>query len=389
MTRAADHDLALRFATRAVHAGQAPDPLAGAVMTPIYQTSTYVQEGLGRNKGYEYARTRNPTREALERNVAALEGARHGFAFGSGLAALDTLLKLLSEGDHVVCGENVYGGTHRQMTHVWARLGLRFTFVDPSDPQRIADAVRPETKLVYAETPTNPMMRLCDLTAAGEIARRAGALFAVDNTFATPFFQRPVALGADVVLHSTTKYLNGHSDMVGGVLVTDRDDLAERIGFLQNSCGAIPGPFDCWLALRGTKTLPLRMRQHDASGRAIAGWLEGHAKVERVYYPGLPSHPQHALACSQMTGFGGMLSFELGDPERARRVVERTRIFALAESLGGVESLIGHPATMTHASVPREMRQAMGLTDSLVRLSIGVEDVEDLKEDLDQALAAA
>ena len=389
MTRAADHDLALRFATRAVHAGQAPDPLAGAVMTPIYQTSTYVQEGLGRNKGYEYARTRNPTREALERNVAALEGARHGFAFGSGLAALDTLLKLLSEGDHVVCGENVYGGTHRQMTHVWARLGLRFTFVDPSDPQRIADAVRPETKLVYAETPTNPMMRLCDLTAAGEIARRAGAMFAVDNTFATPFFQRPVALGADVVLHSTTKYLNGHSDMVGGVLVTARDDLAERLGFLQNSCGAIPGPFDCWLALRGTKTLPLRMRQHDASGRALAVWLEGNAKIERVYYPGLPSHPQHALACSQMTGFGGMLSFELGDPERARRMVERTRIFALAESLGGVESLIGHPATMTHASVPREMREAMGLTDSLVRLSIGIEDVEDLKEDLDHALATA
>jgi cystathionine beta-lyase/cystathionine gamma-synthase len=389
MTRTADHDLALRFATRAVHAGQTPDPLAGAVMTPIYQTSTYVQEGLGRNKGYEYARTRNPTREALERNVAALEGARHGFAFGSGLAALDTLLKLLSEGDHVVCGENVYGGTHRQMTHVWARLGLRFTFVDPTDSARIADAVRPETKLVYAETPTNPMMRLCDLTAAGEIARRAGALFAVDNTFATPFFQRPIAHGADVVLHSTTKYLNGHSDMVGGVLVTDRDDLAERLGFLQNSCGAIPGPFDCWLALRGTKTLPLRMRQHDASGRSIAVWLEAHPKVERVYYPGLPSHPQHDLACRQMTGFGGMLSFELGDPERARRMVERTRVFSLAESLGGVESLIGHPATMTHASVPRDMRQAMGLTDSLVRLSIGIEDIEDLKQDLDHALAAA
>jgi len=389
MTRAADHDLTRRFATRAVHAGQAPDPLAGAVMTPIYQTSTYVQDGLGRNKGYEYARTRNPTREALERNVAALEGARHGFAFGSGLAALDTILKLLSEGDHVVSGENVYGGTHRQMTHVWARLGLRFTFVDPTDPQRIADAVRPSTKLVYAETPTNPMMRLCDLAAAGEIARRAGALFAVDNTFATPFFQRPIAHGADIVLHSTTKYLNGHSDMVGGVLVTDRDDLAERLGFLQNSCGAIPGPFDCWLALRGTKTLPLRMRQHDASGRTLAAWLEGHAKIERVYYPGLQSHPQHALACSQMTGFGGMLSFELGDPERTRRMVERTRVFSLAESLGGVESLIGHPATMTHASVPREMREAMGLTDSLVRLSIGIEDVEDLKEDLEQALAAA
>ena len=388
MTRTPDQDLVLRFATRAVHAGQVPDPLAGAVMTPIYQTSTYVQEGLGRNKGYEYARTRNPTREALERNVAALEGGRHGFAFGSGLAALDTLLKLLSEGDHVVCGENVYGGTHRQMTHVWARLGLRFTFVDPSDPQRIADAVRPDTKLMYAETPTNPMMRLCDLTAAGEIARRAGALFGVDNTFATPFFQRPLSHGADVVLHSTTKYLNGHSDMLGGLLITDRDDLAERLGFLQNSCGAIPGPFDCWLALRGTKTLPLRMRQHDANGRALAAWLAGHPKIALVYYPGLPSHPQHDLACRQMTGFGGMLSFELGDPERARRMVERTRIFSLAESLGGVESLIGHPATMTHASVPREMREAMGLTDSLVRLSIGIEDVEDLKADLDQALAA-
>jgi cystathionine beta-lyase/cystathionine gamma-synthase len=389
MTRTADHDLALRFATRAVHAGQVPDPLAGAVMTPIYQTSTYVQEGLGRNKGYEYARTRNPTREALERNVAALEGGRHGFAFGSGLAALDALLKLLSENDHVVCGENVYGGTHRQMTHVWARLGLRFTFVDPTDATRIADAVRPETRLVYAETPTNPMMRLCDLAAAGEISRRAGALFAVDNTFATPFFQRPIAHGADVVLHSTTKYLNGHSDMLGGVLVTDRDDLAERLGFIQNSCGAIPGPFDCWLALRGTKTLPLRMRQHDANGRALAAWLQGHPKVERVYYPGLPSHPQHELACRQMAGFGGMISFDLGDEGRARRLVERTRVFSLAESLGGVESLIGHPATMTHASVPRDMRQAMGLTDSLVRLSVGIEDIEDLKEDLDQALKAA
>lgn len=387
MSRTADHDLARRFATRAVHAGQEADPLAGAVMSPIYQTSTYVQDGLGRHKGYEYARTRNPTREALERNVAALEDGRHGFAFGSGLAALDAVLKLLSAGDHVVCGENVYGGTHRQMTHVWSRLGLRFTFVDPGDLEQVAAAVTPATRMVFAETPTNPMMRLCDLAATSEIARRADALFVVDNTFATPFFQRPLKLGADVVLHSTTKYLNGHSDMVGGLLITDRDDLAERIGFLQNSCGAIPGPFDCWLALRGTKTLPLRMRQHDANGRALARWLEQHPRVQRVYYPGLPSHPQHALACSQMTGFGGMLSFELGDVDRARRVAERTRVFALAESLGGVESLIGHPASMTHASVPREMREAMGLTDSLIRLSVGIEDVEDLQADLDQALA--
>lgn len=386
MTRVADQDLARRFGTRAVHAGQIGDPLSGAVMTPIYQTSTYVQDGLGRHKGYEYARTRNPTREALERNVAALEGGRHGFAFGSGLAALDAAMKLLSAGDHVVSGENVYGGSHRQMTHIWARLGLTFTFVDGGDAAAVAAAVTPRTKLVYAETPTNPMMRLCDLAATGEIARKAGALFVVDNTFATPFFQQPLQFGADIVLHSTTKYLNGHSDMVGGLLVANRDDVAERLGFIQNSSGAVPGPFDCWLALRGVKTLALRMRQHDASGRRIAEWLSTHPRVKRVYYPGLPSHPQHELACRQMKGFGGMISIELGDLGVARRVVERTKIFALAESLGGVESLIGHPASMTHASVPREMREKMGLTDSLVRLSVGIEDVEDLIADLDQAL---
>src|SRR6266702_1269197 len=354
MTQASGEDLKRRFGTRAVHAGHIPDPLAGAVMTPIYQTSTYIQEGLGRHKGYEYARTRNPTREVLERNVAALEDGRHGFAFASGLAALDAALKLLSAGDHVVSGENVYGGSHRQMTLVWARLGLEFTFVD-----------------------------------AAEMARRAGALFVVDNTFATPYFQRPLELGADVVLHSTTKYLNGHSDMVGGMLVANRDDLAERIGFVQNAVGAVPGPFDCWLALRGTKTLALRMRQHDANGRRIAEWLTKHPKVERVYYPGLPSHPQHELACRQMKGFGGMISIELGSVERAKRFAEHTRIFALAESLGGVESLVGHPASMTHASVPPERRRAMGLTDSLVRLSVGIEEVEDLIADLEQALAAA
>ena len=386
MTRAFDHDLLRRFGTRTVHAGQAPDPLAGAVMTPIYQTSTYIQDGLGRNKGYEYARTRNPTREALERNVAALEGGRHGFAFGSGLAAVDAVLKLLSAGDHVVCGENVYGGTHRQMTHIWARLGLAFTFVDGGDLAEVQAAITPATKMVYAETPTNPMMRLCDLAATGEIARNAKALFVVDNTFATPCFQRPLELGADIVLHSTTKYLNGHSDMVGGMLVTNRDDLAERLAFLQNSSGAVPGPFDCWLALRGTKTLALRMRQHDVNGRRIAEWLAKHPRIERVYYPGLPSHPQHDLACRQMTGFGGMLSVELGDVSRARHLVERTKIFALAESLGGVESLVGHPASMTHASVPADLKRKMGLTDSLVRLSVGIEDVEDLIADLDQAL---
>jgi len=387
MTKVLEEDLARRLATQAVHAGQVPDPLAGAVMTPIYQTSTYIQDGLGRNKGYEYARTRNPTREALERNVAILEGGRHGFAFSSGLAAVDATLKLLSAGDHVVCGENVYGGTHRQMTHIWARLGLTFTFVDAAETERIAAAVTSRTKMIFAETPTNPMMRLCDLQATGEIARRAGALFVVDNTFATPCFQRPLEYGADIVLHSTTKYLNGHSDMVGGLLVLTRDDLAERIAFIQNGSGAVPGPFDCWLALRGTKTLALRMRQHDANGRHIAEWLTTHPRVAQVYYPGLPSHPQHELACRQMKGFGGMISLELGSVDRARRVVERTKIFVLAESLGGVESLIGHPASMTHASVPPEMRRAMGLTDSLVRLSVGIEDVDDLIADLDQALA--
>src|SRR5438270_1835362 len=291
MTRVAEQDLKHRIATRAVHAGYLGDPLSGAVMTPIYQTSTYIQDGLGRNKGYEYARTRNPTREALERNVAALEGGRHGFAFGSGLAAVDTVLKLLSAGDHVVCGENVYGGTHRQMTHIWARVGLEFSFVDASDTRNVAAAVPPQTKMIYAETPPNPIMRLCDLAAAGEVARKAGALFVVDNTFATPYFQRPLELGADIVLHSTTKYLNGHSDMVGGMLVTNSGALAERLGFIQNASGAVPGPFDCWLALRGTKTLALRMRQHDANARRIAEWLTQHPKAERVHSPGLPSPP--------------------------------------------------------------------------------------------------
>jgi cystathionine beta-lyase/cystathionine gamma-synthase len=389
MARASDDDLRHGFATRAIHAGQAPDPTTGAIMTPIYQTSTYVQEGLGRHKGFEYARTRNPTRDALERNLAALEGGRYGFAWASGLAATDAVLKLLSAGDHVICGENVYGGTHRLMQRVFARLGLTFTFVDTRDVAAIDAAATARTRLVFVETPTNPMMRLTDLAAVGAWAASRGVLFAVDNTFATPYFQNPLPLGADLVVHSTTKYLNGHSDMVGGAVVTSRDDLAEQLGFLQNASGAVPGPMDCWLTLRGTKTLALRMRQHDASGRRIAAFLAEHPAVRRVYYPGLPTHEQHALACSQMRGFGGMVSLELGSLERARRFLESVTLFSLAESLGGVESLIGHPASMTHASVPREMRDAMGLTDGLVRLSVGVEETDDLLADLDQALDRA
>lgn len=388
MTEILPHDLDSRLATRAVHAGQVPEPRSGAVMTPIYQTSTYVQEGLGRHKGYEYARTANPTRQALERNVAALEGGRHGFAFGSGLAALDAVLKLLKAGDHVVCGENLYGGSHRLMERVYTRFGLEFTYVDSRDMKNLERALRPQTRMVYCETPTNPMMALTDLAAVGDLAQAHGYLFVVDNTFATPVFQRPLEHGADVVLHSTTKYLNGHSDMVGGMLVTSREDLAEQLGFIQNAAGAVPGPMDCFLALRGTKTLPLRMRQHDVNGRAVAAWLAQRKDVRSVYYPGLPSHPQHDLAKRQMSGFGGMISFDVGDVPRAQRIVEGTRIFALAESLGGVESLIGHPASMTHASVPPAMRQAMGLTDSLLRLSCGVEDAEDLIADLDRALSA-
>jgi cystathionine beta-lyase/cystathionine gamma-synthase len=389
MTRVLPHDDEHQFATRAVHAGQVPEPLSGAVMTPIYQTSTYVQPALGQPRGYEYARTQNPTREALERNVASLEGGIHGIAFGSGLAALDAVLKLLQSGDHVVCGDNVYGGSQRLMERIYARLGLRFTFVDMRDIGNVERALTAATRLVYCETPTNPMMNLVDLAALGDLTQAHGYLFVVDNTFATPCFQRPLEYGADVVLHSTTKYLNGHSDMVGGLLVTPRDDLAERLAFIQNAAGGVPGPMDCWLALRGLKTLPLRMRQHDANGRRVAEWLVGQPEIARVYYPGLPSHPQHGLACRQMSGFGGMISLDLGDPARARRFVEATRIFALAESLGGVESLIGHPATMTHASVPVAMRQAMGLTDSLVRLSCGIEDAIDLIGDLEQALAAS
>jgi len=386
MTRIADSDLVHGLATRAVHGGARPDPLAGAVMPPIYQTSTYAQDGIGKHKGYEYARTQNPTREALERNVASLEGGRHGFAFGSGLAALDTVLKLLKTGDHVVVGANVYGGSHRLMERVFTQFGMHFSFVDLRVIANLDAAITPSTRMIYAETPTNPMMQQCDLTAIGDIAQAHGLLYVVDNTFATPIFQRPLSMGADIVLHSTTKYLNGHSDMIGGMLITERDDLAERIGFLQNAAGGVPGPMDCWLALRGTKTLAVRMRQHDLNGRAVAEWLTSQAKVTKVFYPGLPSHPQHALATRQMSGFGGMISFDTDNVPLTHRIVERVHLFTLAESLGGVESLIGHPASMTHASVPLHLRQEMGLTDSLLRLSCGIEDVADLIADLDTAI---
>jgi cystathionine gamma-lyase len=375
------------FGTRAIHAGQRPDPTTGAIMTPVYQTSTYVQPELGHHLGYEYARTHNPTREALEANIAALEGARHGLAYSSGLGATDTMIKLLSAGDHAVCGEGVYGGTYRLFDKVISRMGIDFTFVDSSSLDEIRAAIRPNTKLVHVETPTNPMMRLTDIAAAAEIAHAAGAWLSVDNTFASPYNQRPLELGADIVMHSVTKYLNGHSDMVGGILVVRDDELHERLRFLQNAAGAVPGPWDCWLALRGTKTLHLRMAAHNANGQRVAEWLSEHPKVQRVYYPGLPSHPQHTLAASQMRGFTGMVTFETGSLENAAKVVNATRIFSFAESLGGVESLIGHPVTMTHASVPVERRQAMALSDGIVRLSCGVEEGDDLVGDLEQALA--
>ena len=389
MTRVFDDDLHAGFATKAIHAGQRPEPLAGAIMTPVYLTSTYVQEGLGENKGYEYARGKNPTREALERNVAALEGGRHGFAFSSGMGCLDSIMKLFRSGDHVVCGENVYGGSFRLFDRLLQNFGLRFTYVDTRDPQRIADAMTPETRMVFVETPTNPLMRITDLRASAEIAHRGEALLLVDNTFASPFFQRPFDFGADIVYHSTTKYLNGHSDMVGGIAVVNDDDLATRLQFILNSAGAVPGPFDSWLALRGTKTLHLRMPRHDENGRTIAAWLAERLGAERVIYPGLPSHPQHDLARAQMSGFGGMISVELDTKERAAEVLGRCRLFSLAESLGGVESLISHPASMTHASVPPERRLELGITEGLVRLSCGVEDVADLLEDLEQAFRGA
>jgi cystathionine beta-lyase/cystathionine gamma-synthase len=372
----------------AVHAGQAPEPTTGAIMTPIFQTSTYVQPAVAspRSGRYDYARLANPTREALEANVAQLEGGKHGIAFSSGLAAIESMIKRLSAGDHVVSEENVYGGTTRMFTRVYAKMGLDFTFVDGRDPDAIRQAIRPKTRIVHVETPTNPMMRLCDLRAAAEIAHAAGALLVVDNTFATPFNQRPLELGADVVVHSTTKYLNGHSDIIGGMVVVKDDALADELHFVRRSSGAVPGPMDAWLCLRGTKTLHLRMRAHNDNGLAVATFLENHPRVNRVLYPGLSSHPQHELARRQMSGFSGMVAVDVGSLENARALAERTRIFALAESLGGVESLISVPALMTHASVPKERLDAMGVTPGVVRLSVGIEDPDDLVEDLRLAL---
>jgi len=378
------------LSTTAIHGGQSPDPTTGAVMMPIYQTSTYAQEALGHHKGYEYARTHNATRAALERNLAALEGGRHGLSYASGLAATNTLMQTLSAGDHVVCGQNTYGGTYRLFDRVWRRHGLEFTFVDATDVDAIAAAFRPETKLVFVETPTNPLMQLTDIAAVVGKARPRGIRVVVDNTFMTPFFQRPLELGADVVFHSVTKYLNGHSDMVGGALVLSDDALHEQLRFLQNASGAVPGPMDCFLCLRGTKTLAVRMERHDRNARELAEVLARHPRVGKVFYPGLPDHPQHALAKRQASGFGGMISFVPGDGslEAGRAVFDRFELFTRAESLGGVESLVCHPASMTHAAVPREHRLAIGFDDGLLRLSVGIEDVADLRADLEQALGA-
>jgi cystathionine beta-lyase/cystathionine gamma-synthase len=377
-----------RFSTVCLHAGQTPDPATGAIVTPIYQTSTYVQEALGRHKGYEYARTQNPTRSALEANLAAIEGGAAAFAFASGMAAIDAVASMLVSGDHVVVSDNVYGGTFRLFERVLSRYRLGFSYVDTADLDAVDRAITPATRMLFVETPSNPVMRLTDLGRAADLARRRGIRMVVDNTFASPCVQRPVELGADLVVHSTTKYLNGHSDSVGGAVIATRAEDVEWLKFVQNAAGAILGPFDAWLVLRGTKTLPLRMERHSANGLALARFLAAHPKVRQVHYPGLPTHPQHELACRQMRGFGGMLAFDLGSLEAARRLLDRVELLALAESLGGVETLISHPATMTHAAVPAERRAALGITDGLVRLSAGIEDVEDLQEDLDAALGA-
>jgi cystathionine gamma-lyase len=376
------------FTTRAIHAGQDPDPSTGAVVVPIYQTSTFAQEAVGVHKGYEYSRSGNPTRAALETCLASLEGGRHGLAFASGLAATDCVMHWLSAGDHVVVMEDAYGGTYRLFRRVYERVGLRFSFVDATELANVEAAFEPSTRLVWLESPTNPLLKLVDIAAVAALAHDRNARVAVDNTFMSPYFQQPLELGADVVVHSATKYLGGHSDVIGGAIVVDDDALYGELKFLQNAVGGVPGPFDAWLVLRGLKTLALRMREHERNALAIAKYLAEHPRVRQVHYPGLESHPQHALARRQMRGFGGMLSFEVGDGELAHRVVQRTRLFTLAESLGGVESLIELPGPMTHASLPPEVRAALGITDGLIRLSVGIEDSADLLADLEQALAA-
>lgn len=377
-----------KIGTKFIHAGTVPDPSTGAIMTPIYQTSTYVQEAPGVNQGYEYARSQNPTRKALEDALATIENGKHGLAFGSGVAATDAVIKLLSPGDEVIAANDMYGGTYRLFTKVFAKFGIKFTYVDTTNPQNVQNAITPQTKLIWIETPTNPLMNITDIAAVASISKAAGTILCVDNTFASPYLQNPLDLGADIVMHSATKYLGGHSDVIQGALILNDDQLREQLYFIQKSCGAVPGPMDCFLVLRGIKTLHVRMKQHCENGIAVAQFLRNHPKVDKVYWCGFTDHPNHAIAASQMRGFGGMMSFTLKDDsmEAANKVLTNTHLFALAESLGGVESLINHPASMTHASIPREERIKNGLSDGLIRLSVGIEDADDLIADLDAAL---
>lgn len=377
----------MKFATKAIHAGQEPDDSTGAVMTPIFQTSTYVQAGLGENKGFEYSRTGNPTRTALEACMAAIEDGKYGLAFASGMAAESAILSLLSTGDHIVSCDDLYGGTYRIFERVMRRYNVEASYVPAGDVAAYEQAIRPNTKMIWLETPTNPLLGLVDIRAIAEIAHRRNLLVVVDNTFASPYFQHPLKLGADIVVHSTTKYINGHSDVIGGALVLNNEEVYEAIKFYQNAAGGVPSPFDSWLTLRGIKTLAVRMRQHEENARTVARFLAEHPRVEKVYYPGLPSHPDHELAKRQMSGFGGMVSFQSkGTYADVAQLVRRFKVFALAESLGGVESLVCHPASMTHGSIPKEIREARGLTDTLLRLSVGIEDIEDIIGDLEQVL---
>jgi cystathionine gamma-lyase/cystathionine beta-lyase/cystathionine gamma-lyase/homocysteine desulfhydrase len=377
-----------RFATRAIHDGQEPDPLTGAVNVPVYLSSTYVQQGIGENKGYEYSRVSNPTRDRLEENLASLEGGVAARVFGSGMAAINAIASMLKTGDHVVCGNDLYGGTPRLFNQVLTNFGLEFSYVDTSDAENVERAIRKNTRIVYVETPTNPLMRLSDLAEISKICRRKKIELVVDNTFMSPYFQQPLALGADMVVHSTTKFLNGHSDGLGGVVVCSRADQAEKLAFLQKCAGAILSPFECWLVLRGVKTLAARMEIHDRNGRAVADFLARHKKVKKVFYPGLADHPEHELAKSQMSGFGAMITFETGSLKNANKMLKKLRVCSLGESLGGVETLISHPATMTHAALGEKGRKAIGLTDGMVRISVGIEDVQDILDDLDVGLAA-
>jgi cystathionine beta-lyase len=378
----------MKLGTKLIHAGVAPDPSTGAIMTPIFQTSTYVQSAPGVHKGYEYARTQNPTRDALQNALAAIENGTHGISFGSGLAATDGVMKLLHPGDEVIATNDLYGGTYRIFTKVFERYGIKFTFIDMADAKNIEAHVTPQTKMIWLETPTNPLLRIIDIAACAQIARKSEIMLCVDNTFASPYLQNPLDLGADIVLHSATKYLGGHSDVVHGVVIVKNEDLAQRLYFIQNSCGAVPGPQDCFLVLRGIKTLHVRMQRHCENGVVVANFLRNHPKVDKVYWPGFTDHPNHDIAKQQMRGFGGMVSFTLKDDsiESANRILSNTHLFALAESLGGVESLIGHPASMTHAAIPRAERVKNGLVDSLIRLSVGIEDASDLTDDLAKAI---